>query len=257
MKVSQLLQLLDAWAPFRLAHGYDNVGLLVGDPDKYLMRILTALDLTEAVLQEAVEKKADCILTHHPIWFGSKTHLHGHLYPDALIMEAIRRDIVVCAMHTNLDSISSGVNAKLAWRLGAHIEGFLVAQSSDHGDGLVVSFSVPLMPKDMLVHIRHSLSVPYLRYSAGPHRPLRQGAICGGAGSSLLPHAIQQNLDFFITADIPYHRFFEATGKIWLIDAGHYETECATAELMAEYLRHYGLSAFPSEKSTNPIQYFV
>lgn len=118
MKIKDLLRRLSTWAPPSLAESYDNVGLLVGYPDTEIKGVLINLDVTEALLDEAVEKGANVILTHHPIWFGPRKRLNGEDYVSRIIMKAIERGIALVACHTNLDNVRDGVNAEIGRRLG-------------------------------------------------------------------------------------------------------------------------------------------
>lgn len=118
MKYKSIQKALHQWAPSSLAESYDNVGLIVGDPETECTGVLINLDVTEDLLDEAVAKGANLVLTHHPIWFGPRKRLNGEDYVSRIIIKAIKHDIGLLACHTNLDNVRHGVNAEIGRRLG-------------------------------------------------------------------------------------------------------------------------------------------
>lgn len=116
--VLEITNTLDAWAPFRLQAGYDNSGLLVGRPEAVVSKALVALDCTEALIEEAAERGAACVIVHHPIIFKGLKRLTGRNAVERTVQLAIRKDIAIIAIHTNLDHAADGVNHKLATTLG-------------------------------------------------------------------------------------------------------------------------------------------
>lgn len=118
MKVSDITKVLEQLAPRSLQESYDNSGLLVGDPGREVKRALVSLDVTEDVVREAVEKDCQMIIAHHPLIFGSLKSLTGKDYVERTVIRAIRNDIAIYAIHTNLDNVDRGVNYEIARRLG-------------------------------------------------------------------------------------------------------------------------------------------
>ena len=118
VKFKDISGALAQWAPPALAESYDNVGLLVGEPDTPATGVLINLDVTEALLDEAQAKGANLILTHHPIWFGPRKRLNGEDYVSRILLKAIRQGIGLLACHTNLDNVQDGVNRRIGERLG-------------------------------------------------------------------------------------------------------------------------------------------
>lgn len=255
--IGQVVQALEQWSPPQWAESYDNVGLLWGDPQAPVRGVLTALDVTPAVHQEAQELGANLLVIHHPIWFGQRTKLIPHTYADRLIYELIRSDIAVCALHTNADQAVDGVSYALCRALSLRPVGFLQPIDAQHGMGYIGEWQEGLVPEAFWGFVRARLSLPVVRHSLGPDRAIRRVAVCGGAGSFLLPLALEAGVDAFLTADIPYHRFFEAEGRLWLGDIGHYESEHWIAEVFAQKLKATfpNLPIFLSRLCTNPIHY--
>jgi dinuclear metal center YbgI/SA1388 family protein len=118
MKVKDICRALEQWAPPSLAESYDNVGLLVGLPDMAVTGVLVTLDVTEAVLAEAVAKGCNMVVAHHPVWFMPRKRLNGEDFVSRIIMAAVKQDIALYAIHTNLDNVRTGVNAEIGSRLG-------------------------------------------------------------------------------------------------------------------------------------------
>lgn len=118
MLISQLLNELHQWAPFNHQESYDNSGLLIGSPDSEVQNVLVSLDITEEVMAEAVKLGSDLIISHHPIIFQGLKSLTGKTPEERVVIKALKNDIAIIAMHTNLDNVSHGVNAKIAEILG-------------------------------------------------------------------------------------------------------------------------------------------
>jgi len=118
MKISELTNYLETIAPLAYQESYDNSGLLVGHPNQEIQKALIALDCTEAVIDDAIAKGCDLVIAHHPIIFSGLKRLNGSNYIERTILKAIKNDIAIYAIHTNLDNIYGGVSSKIAERLG-------------------------------------------------------------------------------------------------------------------------------------------
>ncbi len=117
-QLNELIQVLEDYAPLHLQESYDNSGLIVGNRQSVITGALISLDCTEAVLDEAMAKGCNLIISHHPIVFSGLKSFTGKNYIERVIMKAIRNDIAIYAAHTNLDNVSAGVNGKMAAKLG-------------------------------------------------------------------------------------------------------------------------------------------
>jgi len=116
--IQEFTQLLEQFAAPSLQESYDNSGLIVGHPQQQVTGILVALDAIESVVDEAVEKGCNLIIVHHPIVFGGLKKLNGKTYVERTVMAAIKQDVAIYAIHTNLDNVLGGVNTKIAEKLG-------------------------------------------------------------------------------------------------------------------------------------------
>ena len=118
MIIKEIMDILEHWAPLAYQESYDNGGLLIGNPSTEVSSALITLDCTEEVIQEAIDKKCQLVIAHHPIIFTGLKKLTGKNYVERTIIKAIKNDIVIYAIHTNLDNVSSGVNHKMGEKLG-------------------------------------------------------------------------------------------------------------------------------------------
>ena len=115
--IKDVVRQLENFAPLSLQESYDNSGLIVGNSGTEVKNVLLCIDCTEEVVEEAVKKKCNLIISHHPILFSPLKRLNGNNYVERTIMTAIKNEVAIYAMHTNLDSVTGGVNTKMAEKL--------------------------------------------------------------------------------------------------------------------------------------------
>jgi dinuclear metal center YbgI/SA1388 family protein len=118
MKVHDIITIIEDFAPLTYQESYDNSGLQVGNPDTEVKGVLISLDVTESLINEAIERNCNMVITHHPLIFSGLKRLTGSGYVERVVEMAIKKDIVLYAAHTNLDNMRAGVNARIAQRLG-------------------------------------------------------------------------------------------------------------------------------------------
>src|ERR1700753_3455556 len=118
MKLGTLTAYLESLAPLAYKEDYDNAGLIVGHPDQEIFQALISLDCTEAVVDEAIANNCQVIISHHPIVFRGLKRLNGKTYVERVVEKAIRKNIAIYAIHTNLDNVAGGVNGKICETLG-------------------------------------------------------------------------------------------------------------------------------------------
>lgn len=128
--LKEIISVLENFAPKSYQESYDNSGLIVGDPNTNITNILVSLDCTEAVVEEAIQKKCNLIVSHHPIVFKGLKKFTGSNYVERTVIKALKNDIALYAIHTNLDNVMGGVNFKIASKLG--LEGVKIL-SPKHG----------------------------------------------------------------------------------------------------------------------------
>lgn len=226
------------WAPLELAVSWDNVGHLVGEPEAEVKKVLVALDITETVVQEAIDCGADLIVAHHPV-MNCRWHEVQHIRSDdaqgRILINMIRNGISAICMHTNLDAAEGGVNDALAEKLG--LAGIELLNEEKIGRVGTLKCELPLV--EFTRFVVESLGCNGLRYiDAG--KPVHRVAVGGGACSGYIGQAIALGCDTFVTSDLKYNDFLDTKG-INLIDAGHFPTENVVCPVVVEYLQ----KAFP------------
>jgi dinuclear metal center YbgI/SA1388 family protein len=368
MTLHDLHTLLSTWAPKDIAWERDNVGLQVGEITSRVTGILVCLDVTEKVIEEARKRRANVILSHHPLLFRPPKTITPNDHTGRCIRALVAQAINLYSAHTNLDFTAGGTSFALAEALGlkdvdflhtsyrvqkkivtfvpeAHVEkvrdamaaagagvignydhcsfgtigagsfrgnkattpaigkkgvlehvsevrlemlanqwdvpGVVRAMkaahpyeevaydvypldntSSKYGMGIIGTLKKPMRLERFLDLLKKRLHTKALRCTASPVTTIRRVAACGGAGVELVSAAVAQNADAFITADVKYHDFHDATGKILLIDAGHYETEHPVVNAVVRKLqkdfadRKITIPVTATKISTNPILYY-
>ena len=234
--VEDIFAFLCELAPLELQLEFDNAGLLIGRRRAEVQRVLLALDITDDVIDEAIEMGAQLIISHHPIIFH-KLRSVSDADGDARVLRMAEKGIAAICMHTNLDIADGGVNDVLIRLLGASCESALDAE----GCGRIGTLPEPMQMDSFLQRCKTLLNAKGLRYyDAG--REVSRIAVMGGAGGDALYDAAEKGCDTYVTADIKYHQFLDAARLgINLIDADHFCTENPVIPVLAEKLR----DAFP------------
>jgi dinuclear metal center YbgI/SA1388 family protein len=153
MKLSKILTAIESFAPLSLQESYDNSGLIVGNPEQHIAKAIISFDVTEEVIEEAIINGVNLIISHHPVIFSGIKKLNGKNYVERIVLKAIKNDIALYAVHTNLDNIIGGTNRILAEKLG--LKNLKVLQNqSDNLRKLVV-----FVPKDYLQNVQDAIFV--------------------------------------------------------------------------------------------------
>lgn len=364
MQISQVVSFLESLAPPSLQENYDNAGLLAGQQSWECRGIICSLDATEDVLLEAKERGCNLVVAHHPILFSGLKRLNGNNYVERAMIYAIKHDIAIYAIHTNLDNVIAGVSGRMASRIGlrdlsvlaprqatlrklftfvpeahavvvrqaifdagggeigqysecsfnttgtgtfkagagtdpfvgkigevhqeeeirievifpawlesriitamkkAHpyeeVAYDVVALSNTHpgvGSGVVGRLPEPIGEAEFLELLKNRFGLKVLRHTPLRGRKVGTVALCGGAGSFLVSRALSAGADVFVTADMKYHEFFDADGRMVIADIGHYESEQFTIDLLQEVLEQKfpTFAVLKTQVNTNPVQYF-
>lgn len=365
MKIQQIISFLQDWAAPAYQESYDNAQLICGDASSTLRKVLISLDATEDVVDEAIQKGANLIIAHHPIVFKGLKKLTGSNYVERTIIKAIKNDIAIFAIHTNLDNISTGVNKEIAnrlalvntrilapktqvlsklitfvpienlqsvaqamfkagagqignydmasfrsegtgsfrplknaiphigsensyeevkeYKLEVLVENHLLSsviqamitahpyeevaydiialQNSNPyvGSGMIGTLEKEISLENFLQMVKAKFGLKAIKYTGDLSRNVKTIALCGGSGIFLLPNAIKNKADVFLTSDVKYHEFFDAENKLSIVDIGHFESEQFTVDLILRKLQaHFdGIALKASETKTNPVNYFV
>ena len=262
-KVSDIVGCITDIAPLKWQESWDNAGLLVGDANMLIDKALITLDVTEEVIDEAIQGGYHLVVSHHPIIYRPLKHLLPENTIERTIIKAIKHDIAIACMHTNLDNSYLGVSKWLADKLGLInqeiLEPIKVEENVTTGGGMVGCLEKEMDEKSFLAMVKHNLGCDALRHSDFLGKKIKKVAVCGGSGFFLLDNVKRCEADAYITGDVKYHDFFEADGKLLLVDAGHYETEQFTKELIADAIikKFCNFAVSISRVKTNSINYYV
>lgn len=238
--VGGVFTLLQEKSPFELQEGFDNAGFLVGREDASVSKLLVALDITQPVVQEAVEQGAQLIVAHHPVIFGGIKSVTDQTVTGRILLDLVENGVSAICAHTNLDAVEGGVNDALALRLGLTDIGQL-RQTGVDGQGRPYGIGrVGLVPEqplyDFAMAVKRLLGANGIRLVDGG-RPVRMVAVGGGACAEFMADALAQGCDTFITSDVKYHQFLEARAMgLNLLDAGHFPTENVVCPVLQEWL---------------------
>ena len=261
MTIKEITDYLDLCLHPEYQESYDNSGFLLGDPSSECCGVLTALDLTPEVVDEAINLNVNLIATHHPLIFGGVKRITTDTLLGSLIHKLIRNNIAVYAAHTNLDNLKEGVNGLLANILGLENCSILRPMqgqpSTDIGAGMIGSLPFPLPAEACLEQVKACLGLPVLRVGGIVNPVVSRVAICGGSGSFLIDDAVAQKADLYLTGDLKYHDFQHASGLVTLADIGHFESEQHTKELIYSLIskKFCNFACFVSEKGRSFVNY--
>lgn len=364
MLIAEVIEYLEEFAPIATAEDFDNVGLLVGDSKTSLTGVLITLDTIEEVVQEAIEKNCNLIISFHPIIFSGLKKINGNNYVERTVIKAIQNNIAIYAIHTALDNHYQGVNKMICDRLNltntniliptkdrikklttyvpvknaddlrnklfeagagaignydycsfniegkgsfkpnenanpttgkigelhfeeevqiglvfpSHLEAKILKNLVDNhpyeevayevttlnnahqqqGMGMTGDLKEPMEEGEFLKLVKDSFKTGCIRHSSLLGKPVKKIAVLGGSGSFAIENAIRSGVDFFITADLKYHDFYKAEGRLVLADIGHYESEQYTKDLIHSYLskKISNFALILANTKTNPIKYY-
>ena len=244
MRLNDIACAIEAFAPRELQESYDNAGLQCGDPRMEVSRVLTCLDITEEVIEEAHQRNCQMVVSHHPLLFhGLKVVNPESDYISRILMAAIRQGIGIYSAHTNLDKAKGGINHRLATLLQ------LADVRPMSECGVIGKLPRSMSAQELLVYLRSKLSAGIadatssciLRYNREAAclrpdaSPINCLALCGGSGSDFIAEAESLGADAYLTGEMHYHSWF-GHPNILLIEAGHFETEQIAPALLADII---------------------
>ena len=365
MKIREVIAAIELFAAPELQEDWDNGGLLTGQSGWECTGALCTLDVTVDVVREAATKGCNLIIAHHPIIFKGLKRINGNSYVEQVIIEAIKSDIAIYAIHTALDNVLRGVNGKIAQKLGLkdfkilspkkkvlrrlitfapndkaeEVRNALFAAGAGYignysecsfnsrgtgtfkaeegadpyvgdvgqrhheeetkieivypfylelqvvnalvaahpyeevaydiftmenvhygiGAGIIGRLESPVSEERFLKMLQAAFGAKVVRHTPLRGQPVQTVALCGGAGAFLTKAARAHGADFYVTADVKYHEFFDAEGGMVLADVGHYESEQYTSDLLYDLLvqKFPNFAVQKSAVNTNPVQYFI
>ncbi|NLZ49940.1 MAG: Nif3-like dinuclear metal center hexameric protein [Clostridiales bacterium] len=243
VKLSEVIKVIEKFAPTKLKESYDNVGLMVGDMDADITSVLVSLDSTLEVIEEAKEKNCELILSHHPLLFRKPNSITEETLLGKKIRMAVKNNINIYASHTNLDVVEDGINDLIVRLLGFN-KGIVMEKScvipdnEKVGIGRLIDLKDPILLEDLCKKVKNDLGLSYLRYSGESNWQVNKIAIINGSGQDYFNLAKKLGANCIITGDTTYHYvsdFYEE--GIPVIDAGHFGTEWPAVKIFAKHFK--------------------
>ena len=260
MKVKDIVSAIERFAPLSLQESWDNSGLLVGSPEDEVHGVLVGFDCTAALIDEAVERGCDMVVTHHPLIFKGIKKINADDPVGAAVMKAVRCGVAVYAAHTSADKTPGGVSAAMAARLGlTDVEVLIPEGEGCAGLGCVGNLPWPMDGEEAVAYVKEKFGLAGLRASAPLKEKFSRVAVLGGSGGGEIADALRSGASLYISADFSYHSFFTPAGFM-IMDIGHFESEVEIVDILLAEIRKK-FPNFASCKSAclaqaNPVRYY-
>ncbi|MBR6523791.1 MAG: Nif3-like dinuclear metal center hexameric protein [Clostridia bacterium] len=254
VNLCEITEKLESAHPLSYACSWDNVGLLVGNREKEVSRVLVALDFDIEVAKEAKEMGAELILTHHPIMFSPINKITSDTPMGRALLFLIENGIALYAAHTNLDCAPGGINDYLVELYGfKNMRHTDIEPDKEYGLGRISDLESPMTLKQLASHIGKKLNLDHIYYIGRDDAVIKTAFTCSGSGASLI--SADKNADVFITGDIKYSgaRDFHEQG-LNVIYAGHYDTEIHATKLFEKTLAGLDVEIIKSSANTNIVK---
>jgi dinuclear metal center YbgI/SA1388 family protein len=261
ISVADVREFMASFAPCDLAEDWDNVGLLVGDVQATVERIMTCLTVTPESAEEAIRRRADLIVTHHPIPFRAIRRLTTDDVTGQLLLRLIRANIAIISPHTAFDSAETGINQMLADRFELQNARPLVPACQPHeglGAARIATAAVATSLPDLLAQAKSVFELNTVRYVGDLDHQVQSVALACGSGGSFLEQAIVAKCDTLITGEATFHTCLAARASgVALILLGHHTSERFAVEVLADVLagQFSGVEVWTSDDEFDPICY--
>lgn len=236
----EIINLMEEYASSSIAESWDNVGLILGDENRHIEKILVALDINDEVIDEAISLGCDLIITHHPLIFKGIKKINSSDITGRRIIKLIKNNIAVYTAHTNLDIAKNGTNETFAKLLGlTNIEVIFNTENSNLGIGRKGEFKEEITFYDLIQKVKNITNLKNLTVTGNLEKSVKNIAICTGSGgeADFIIRAKNENCDAYITGDIKYHNSQIAQDLgLCLIDATHYASEVLIIPIICQYI---------------------
>ncbi|MDO4569547.1 MAG: Nif3-like dinuclear metal center hexameric protein [Planctomycetia bacterium] len=239
MKIQDICRFMESFAPTALSESWDNVGLLCGDRSAPCSRVMTCLTVTPESANEAVERGAQLIVSHHPIPFRPMKSLTEDETVGHLLRTLIRADVAIYSPHTSFDSATRGINQQIAEALGlSSILPFVPHPEADGGTGRFGEFPQPIDLGTFLSRVKTLFRLPYVQYVGAPSASVRRVGIGCGAAGDFFKHALRTKCDVFLTGEANFHTCLESKARsLPLVLMTHFAGERFACENLAQILK--------------------
>jgi len=247
---------LNKLADVKLAEDWDNVGLLLGNNNNEVNKVLVCLDVTTDVVEEAIANNVNLIVSHHPLIFKPLKSLDFTSdFKSRIIRDLIKNDISVISFHTNLDSATLGLNDYLAKLLKLEDIQVLFEHNLDNTAGLgrIGKLEKSLAFSDFIKYVKEKYSLETVSAVIGDEKEISTVALLGGSGADFL-YTLPEEVDVYLTGDVGYHAALDAIEmKKNIIDIGHY-AESLVKDLLLNYITELDVKVKKSDVEASPFK---
>ena len=252
--LKDILTYLEKRYPPSLSEEWDNIGLLVGNPDSTAERILVCLDVTQRVLEKAVRDSFNLIISHHPVIFKPVEAITSDSAKGRLLAGLIRRDINVYCMHTNFDSAPEGLNQLLA-----NVLELRNSEIPEGGLGRFGSTDKSYTMREFIKHVKNCLKIKTIGFAGDINARVEKAAVYCGAFNEEYAALSAIKPDVIVTGDVKYHTALDMSENGYnVIDAGHYQTERImvpeTVRILSDQFKNIEITGF--EEDNDVITYY-
>lgn len=240
MKCQDLMAKLEELSPAHFAQNWDNVGLLVGSPEKEVKSVYITLDATDEAIDEAIKLGADMVISHHPLIFKGIKQVRGDNFIGRRIIRLAQKDMCYFAMHTNFDimGMADAAADELKLQNRAVLETTYEDEISTEGFGRFGILPHRMTLRECAVFVKESFGISKVRVFGNEDEEVEKAAVCPGSGGSMIDAAVSLKADVYITGDIDHHEGIDAVAKgISIIDAGHFGIEKIFVPYMRDYVK--------------------
>ncbi len=235
LKLKEIREIIEGNMPLSIQENWDNSGLIVGNEDAVISKVLISLDVTDCVIDEAVNTGANLIISHHPLIFDGIKNIDYSTPLGNRIRKLIKNDINVLSYHTNFDKVSGGTTDTICRLLNLkNVTNISSEEFSFCKIGEVSS--VPL--KEFISFLKNSLNLGNIKYVGCDNKLINKVAVVSGAGSEFYKDAYDFGADVFVTSEVKHHIAIDCMELgMAIIDAGHFETEKPAMESLYKLLQ--------------------
>ena len=239
MKCKDIIKQLETIAPVHYAEKWDNVGLIVGDEEQEVHKVLIALDPSTEVIEQAIEQQCDMIITHHPLIFSPMKKITNNDFIGKRILSMMNNSIVYYAMHTNMDiAIMADESATMIGLKDTVPLEQVDASDLQVGIGRFGNLTREMSLLELAKEVKKQFHLDDVRVVGDLERNIKTVAISTGSGEDFIENAILMGADVLITGDIRHHKALDAIERnLSIIDAGHYGTERFMVEWLCAHLK--------------------
>lgn len=256
MKIDEISSEIDRVFPLSNALEGDKVGLQVATRTENVTGILSAFELTNQVIEEALDNNCNFIVGFHPLIYLPLKKIEVGERVSNLLIKLIKNDIAFYSIHTSYDTLSDGANFKIANQLGLSNLKFIEEFDHQKGMGIYGELKNDSSLEEVLFKLEKNFISP-IRYNEDGPKSIRKVGVVAGSGSSYLRKIEELGLDAFITADNTYHNFHRANGKYYIFDLGHFEMELNNHVNIGNKLNEVlSVPVIISKSYTNPVRYW-